>query len=228
MWTRTVRATLLAAAVALAGVGLAASPAGAQEGDASITVDQAHPGPGSTHYFVSVTDASGAPVNDAEVTATPIGPDGEEGEPVTLQQSGEGIYQGAVPMTDPGEWTVRFESVDPPGTGETTQQVADDGTSTGDGSSNGSSAGTGSDDGADDTAAAAADDEDDDDSSVLALVLLLAGLAAVAVLAVVLFVRGGKDDTPASPDTEDGASTDAAAEATETAPAEDAAPPASS
>lgn len=177
--------------LALVGVGLLAPPAGAQEGEAFITVDQAHPAPGSTHYFVSVTDAEGEPVSDTEVTATPISPDGEEGETVTFESSGDGVYQGPVAMNDPGEWTVRFESEDPPGTTEATQMVSAAQTPI-------ESVPTDADaDGNDATAS----EEDDDSSSALPLILLLGGLAAVAALAVVLFLRGAPDETPtATPD----------------------------
>lgn len=172
--------------LALVGVGLLAPPAGAQEGEATITVDQAHPAPGSTHYFVGVTDAEGEPVTDAEVTATPISPDGEEGAPVTLQSSGDGVYQGAVPMDEPGEWTVRFTSADPAGSSEATQQVSAAQTPI-------ESVPT------DDGTAAPGATEDDDSDSILPLILLLGGLAAVAILAVVLYLRATPGDT--APDT---------------------------
>jgi len=205
MGTRTVRAVQLTVLGLLAGVGLLASPAHAQEGEAFITVDQAHPASGSTHYFVSVTDAAGDLVTDTEVTATPISPDGEEGETVTLTGDGSGVFQGSVPMNDPGEWTVRFTSSDPAGTTEATQRVSaastpiesvppdDTGTP---------EAGT-PETGSDDTAAPAV--TEDDDSSALPLVLLLVGLAAVAVLAVVLYLRSGPEDGVTPPPAGDSA-----------------------
>lgn len=189
------------AVLALVGVGLLAPPAGAQEDEAFVTVDQAHPAQGSTHYFVSVADADGEPVTDAEVTATPISPNGEEGETVALASSGDGVYEGPVPMNEPGEWTVRFESDDPAGSTDATQLVSAAQTpiesvpTDGDGTSTTS--------------------EDDDSSSTLPLILLLGGLAAVAVLAVVLFLRGAPDEPPTAtpdadttPDTEKTPSTD--------------------
>ena len=98
-------------------------PASAHGGDPVITVDQVHPGQGSTHYFIRMTWEDGDPITDGSLTATPIAPDGTEGDLVVLESSGDGIYQGAVPMDGPGTWTVRFTTVDPAGSMETTQVV---------------------------------------------------------------------------------------------------------
>lgn len=124
----TTRPLTLGRGVLLAALALAtilAGPASAHDGDPVITVDQAHPADGSTHYFVKVVYSDdGDPVNGLSLTATPIAPDGTEGALVTMTGAGEGIYQGEVPMASPGTWKVRFTSVDPPGSLEHTQVVA--------------------------------------------------------------------------------------------------------
>jgi len=169
-------------------VALLAAPAQAQADEAFITVDQAHPATGSTHYFVSVTDAEGSPITDTEVVATPIDPDGGERDPVTLDSSGDGIYQGLVPMNDPGEWTIRFTTADPPGSTDHVQQVAAANTSIE------SVPPTDSDvtiEPTPDTTAPATEEatDEDSDSNALPLILLLAALLAAAAIATTLFLR---------------------------------------
>jgi hypothetical protein len=111
----------------LASMVVSAGPAGAHEGDAIIEVDQEHPGATSTHYFVQVTwEDDGHPVVDGTVTATAVSPDGVEQTPVTLNMydADQGLYEATVEMPEEGTWTVRFTSVDPPGSIEHTQEVA--------------------------------------------------------------------------------------------------------
>lgn len=96
------------------------SPNGAlaQEGDAAIVVEQAHPANNSVHYFVKLAadGGDGAPIDGATVTATPTSPDGAAGQPVELQADGDGIYQGSVQLSENGDWTVTFASTDPQAT----------------------------------------------------------------------------------------------------------------
>lgn len=104
-------------------LGLTAGTAGAQGEEAVITVDQAHPASGATHYYVTVIAAGGEPVEGASVTATPIAPDGTQGEAVTFDSDGGGVYQGLVPMPSPGSWTIRFTSTNPSATIDHTEVV---------------------------------------------------------------------------------------------------------
>jgi hypothetical protein len=119
------RPRLLVAAVAGTmawGVALA-PPAVAQDGEATITVDQLHPSTSSVHYIVDVTDAAGEPVEGATVTATATASDGTTGEPTTLSAAGGGQYQGTVELGESGTWTVVFESADPPAELSHTQEM---------------------------------------------------------------------------------------------------------
>ena len=119
-----VRGLLLAAlALATATVLSAAAAAAAPAGDADITVTQAHPLQGSTHFFVSLAGPDGEPVADSSMTATPIGPDGVERPAMAMEESSDGEFQGAVPMPEPGTWTVRFTTTDPAASTEATQVV---------------------------------------------------------------------------------------------------------
>jgi hypothetical protein len=111
--TWAVAATALVVATGLA---LGTAPASAavpqQEGDATITVEQAHPARTTVHYFVSL-EADGEAVDGATIVATPTDSGGTEGTPVTLTGDGGGIYQGSVTLSEDGDWTVDFVSTDP-------------------------------------------------------------------------------------------------------------------
>jgi hypothetical protein len=120
----------LAAAALLAGLGLlvagaAATPAGAHEGKAVITIEQVHPAGTSVHYIVRVTwENDGHPAVDATVTATGVVASGEQLTPVTLDQvDDDGRYAGAVEYPGPGTYTVRITSIDPTGTAEQSETV---------------------------------------------------------------------------------------------------------
>jgi hypothetical protein len=133
----TLRATLrarsaLALALALATAAalslLAWAPAAgarvAHGGDGVIEVEAAHPTSTGVHFIVRLTyQNDGDPVSGATVTATAVGPDGQETDPVELSPSDAGGYQGPVDMPEPGEWTVRFTSADPPATLEQATEV---------------------------------------------------------------------------------------------------------
>jgi hypothetical protein len=183
------RPILLIRGVLLVAVALGtflSSPASAHGGDPVITVDQVHPGQGSTHYFVRMTWEDGDPITDGSLTATPIAPDGTEGELVVLESSGDGIYQGAVTMDSPGTWTVRFTTVDPPGSIETTQVVEGPTTTTAAPTTTttaapATTAPTTTAAPVEDAATTNDDDSDDDSSS--ALPLILGGLVLLAIVA---------------------------------------------
>jgi hypothetical protein len=88
----------------------------AQEGgDAGIKVEQSHPATTSVHYFVKLASdgGDGDPIDGATLTATPTSPDGTAGEPVTLTADGDGVYEGSVPLSDSGDWTVDFAATNP-------------------------------------------------------------------------------------------------------------------
>lgn len=119
----------LAAAALLVGVVLlvagAATPAGAHEGDAVVTIEQVHPAGTSVHYIVRVTwENDGHPAADATVTATGVVASGEQLTPVTLDPvDDDGRYAGAVEYPGPGTYTVRITSIDPTGTAEQSETV---------------------------------------------------------------------------------------------------------
>lgn len=119
-------AACVAALVAL-GLGLGAGgagPAGAQDGEATIEVEQAHPSQTSVHYFVRLTDADGEPVSGATLTATPRSEDGTDGAPVTLSPDPDpGLYQGTVELSAEGNWSITFESTDPAASLDHTQEM---------------------------------------------------------------------------------------------------------
>lgn len=110
-------ATALVVATGLGTASMASASPGApglpgQEGDATITVEQAHPARTTVHYFVAL-EAGGEPVDGATITATPTSSDGTEGTAVTLDADGGGIYQGSVTLSEEGDWTVDFTSTGP-------------------------------------------------------------------------------------------------------------------
>lgn len=111
---RVIAATVLT--TALLGSWYGGAPAGAHEGDGTITVDAAHPSASSVHYIVEVIfDDDQHPAPEATVTARATSPDGEDGDVVelVLDDEDEGLYQGTVPFDEPGEWTVVFSSLEP-------------------------------------------------------------------------------------------------------------------
>lgn len=111
---RPARAGVAVLALAALSVALGTGTAEAQEGEATISVEQVHPGSTSVHYVVELTDVDGEPVGGATVTAVPTLADGTQGTPATLTPaSEEGVYQGAVELSAQGEWTVTFTSSTP-------------------------------------------------------------------------------------------------------------------
>ena len=114
----------VAAGVAAATLLTASPTAGAHGSDAHLTVDQAHPAGSSTHYILKMTWDDGDPSSGKVVTATPTGPDGTRGDPLTMQPFGDGQYQGLVPMPESGTWKVHFASTDPVAEVEATAAIA--------------------------------------------------------------------------------------------------------
>jgi hypothetical protein len=203
-------------------LGLTASTAGAQGEEAVITVDQAHPASGATHYYVTVIAAGGEPVDGASVTATPIAPDGTQGEAVTLDADGGGVYQGLVPMPSPGSWTIRFTSTNPSATIDHTEVVEGEAPaptappttsppapaptqSTTTVAETTTSVDDTDDDEGDEEATTTTEGDDSDDSSPLPLIL--GGVALIVVLGGFLYMatRRSSDepDELAPPDTDD-------------------------
>jgi hypothetical protein len=191
------------------------SPASAHGGDPVITVDQVHPGQGSTHYFVKMTWDDGDPIADGSLTATPIAPDGTEGELVVLETTGDGIFQGAVPMDGPGTWTVRFTTVEPPGSLETTQVVEGPATTEAPATTAAPETTAAPDttaapetteapaDTDDEVATGTADEESDDDSSS-ALPLILGGIVLLAIAAAAIYAVTRRNPPTDGDDTTDG------------------------
>jgi hypothetical protein len=157
---------LVAGVVALVALGLgfgagAASPAGAQDGAATIEVEQAHPAEASVHYFVRLTGAGGEPVSGATLTATPRADDGTEGAPATMTPDPDpGLYQGTVELSAEGTWSITFESTDPAASLDYTQEMPAEESSGGAGSSGG-----------------------DDDGGGRSVVLIVVGVVVVILLA---------------------------------------------
>jgi YtkA-like len=177
-------------AVVLGGLALvvgAASAAGAHGGPGVLEVEAAHPTSTGVHYIVALTyENDGDAATGATVTATPISPSGEEGAAATLAPAEEGTYEGPVDMPDPGQWTVRFESTEPPATLERTATISETTTTTtpttgADGESEGFAP---ADDGTGDSAAG-----DDDSGSDSMPILLIVVAAAVAIGGVVTALR---------------------------------------
>ena len=140
----------VAAALALLVLGFSASPAGAHEGDAILTIEGVHPAGTQIHYIVRVTwENDGHPAADATVTATAVGADGTQLTPVTLAPvDSDGRFAGVLDYPSPGSWTVRVTSIDPTGSVEQAQEVTPPPTT--EVAESGSEVTTGSGDGADD------------------------------------------------------------------------------
>jgi hypothetical protein len=178
---------LVTLVTALLAFGAWASPAAAHDGEAVVTVEQAHPEGLGVHYVVLVTWADdGHPATDATVTATAVSPDGAQLTPVTLNAvDGEGHYAGVVQYPNPGAWTLRVTSIEPTGAAEQAQDVAavaptpppDEGGEV-----------TGEAEGgfapADDDAGDAAADEGGSDDDEMPVYLIVAALAVVVIGAV--------------------------------------------
>lgn len=199
----------LVATAALA-LGLWASPAGAHDGDAVITVEGTHPAGMSIHYIVRVTWANdGHPAADATVTATAEGADGTQLTPVTLAPAdSDGRYQGVVDYPAPGAWTVRITSIEPTGTLEQAQEVTPPPTTI-EATDDTSEVTTGADDGgfaaADDGTGTsdeqagdqAADSSSDDGGMPVYLVVAAAAVVLIGAVTAVNIIRRNRANPPA-------------------------------
>lgn len=119
---------LLFAALAIAAAAIAqpVPAASAHEGKAIIAVEAADPGTGlAVDYRIRVVwDNDLHPAKDATVTATGLAPDGTTTTPTVLAAvDADGRYAGSLAYPAPGEWTVRFTVVTPPGVLERPQKV---------------------------------------------------------------------------------------------------------
>lgn len=187
-----------------------AAPAGAHEGAGTITVEQVHPAGLSVHYIVMLTwDNDGHPAADATITATAIGPDGTSLTPTTLAPSGagDGRYSGAVEFPEAGAWTVRFTSIEPTGSAERPEQVAESASTTaGPGDEGSGDSGTGTTQAGvaladDDTGGSAQADESDTSDGGGIPVLLIVAAAVVAlggVVTALLAIRRHRPDLEAA------------------------------
>ena len=114
------------------GVAWMALPAAAHGGSAGIEVVSAtEVTQSSWGYVIAVTyDGDGHGVDDAQVTAVAEGPGGSV-SPVTMTRTDEeGTYEGQLVFPAPGNWTVRFTSVEPEATLEVPQVVESPSTNT--------------------------------------------------------------------------------------------------
>ncbi|HEY8523652.1 MAG TPA: FixH family protein [Acidimicrobiales bacterium] len=206
----------LALALALVGAGRASAasaapdplapwvgPAVPAHGDGGLlAVEAAHPTPTGFHYIVRLTyQADGHAVSGATVTATPVAPDGTEGEPVTLAPyDDDGRYQGAIDMTQPGSWTVRFASADPEAAAEATAEIETPATTDPDAPDGGATGFAPADDGT--GLSAAEEDEsggdgDDGGSSFPILLVVVAAVVAIGGLFTALRTIGRTRSGPA-------------------------------
>ena len=202
--------------VAALALGVAASPAGAHDGDAVIAIEAVHPAGQSIHYIVRVTWANdGHPAADATVTATGVAPDGTQLTPVPLAPAdADGRYSGAVEYPAAGAWTVRITSIDPTGTIEQAQEVTATATTqppnvtTGEGAEGGfapadDGTGASADDDASATSdegsstAAAGDSGDGGDSFPVLLVVAAAAVVLVGAVTAVNIIRRTRANPPA-------------------------------
>ena len=194
----------VAAGVAAATLLTASPTAGAHGSDAHLTVDQAHPAGSSTHYILKMTWDDGDPISGKVVTATPTGPDGTPGDPVTMQPFGDGQYQGLVPMPESGTWKVRFASTDPVAEVEATATMTAPTTTTSAQASTTTVAGatattqTTPTTAGDDAAAATTTDDSDSSSSRPIIVGALVALLLVCGAAAILYRRANRvpDEPP--------------------------------
>jgi hypothetical protein len=210
------------------------APAGAHDGKGIVTMEASHPAGTGVHFIVRVTwENDGHPAAGATVTAVPVGADGTPLTPVPLPAAdSDGRYAGVVEFPEPGEWTVRFTSVEPTGTAEATATVApptttvitgDDGTGAGSDDTTGEGAAVEgfapAEDGTGSSAEVAADDGDSAGMPVwlipVALLVVVAGaFAALRVVRQYRTVAAGEKaqlDGAASGPNGAGADTDYAA-----------------
>ena len=193
----------VAAGVAAATLLTASPTAGAHGSDAHLTVDQAHPAGSSTHYILKMTWDDGDPISGKVVTATPTGPDGTRGDPVTMQPFGDGQYQGLVPMPESGTWKVRFASTDPVAEVEATATMTAPTTTTSAQASATTAGATATTQttpttAGDDAAAATTTDDSDSSSSRPIIVGALVALLLVCGAAAILYRRANRvpDEPP--------------------------------
>ncbi len=125
------RRTALAARALVAGglVGvlslLAMAPAHAHDDVGTLTVAEATASGNAVSYAVDVVFVNdGHPASDATVTVVAEGPAGATVGPLSMTETATaGRYGATVDFSAPGGWTVRFTSLTPLGTTETTQEV---------------------------------------------------------------------------------------------------------
>lgn len=195
------------AALSLVAGATADAQAPAQE-EGTVNVEAGHPLGSSIHYVVEVAGADGAPAEQATVTATVVGTDGNERGTVTLTPFGataadgvevddaaaqQGRYEGVVEFTEAGTWTVRFEADRPAGTAETTVEVQEAGAAGFAAPDDSAGGGFAPADGVDDTSSSG-------DSGLPVLVIAIAALVAISGLAAALRIvrRYGLSSTPAT------------------------------
>jgi hypothetical protein len=191
----------MAATLSLLAWAPAAGARVAHGGDGVIEVEAAHPTSTGVHFIVRLTyQNDGDPVSGATVTATAVGPDGQETDPVELSPSDAGGYQGSVDMPEPGQWTVRFRSADPAATLEQATEIPEAASGDETGGDGGGTPAT--DDGFapadDDTGDSEAAGEDDSGSDGLPVLLIVAA-AVVAVGGLFTGLRIVRRTNPTAP-----------------------------
>lgn len=215
-WLGLVVAVLVGLMAAPPALGLSASPAGAHDGDAVFAVEATEPqADGSVHYVVRVTWADdGHAAADATVNAIPIDGAGAAQTPVPMTAvDQDGRYEATVTFPSAGAWTIRFAAINPEGTFEQAQEVAEpattttaaDTTTTAAGNETTTSAAT------EDTETASATQSSDDDDGSSSAGPLIGVLIALGVLAVVGYLvwRSRQGRGPADPTTSSSSSDEA-------------------
>ena len=207
---------VVVALVGLVAVGLAASPAGAHDGEAVFAVEASEPqDDGSVHYVVRVTwSDDGHPAADATVTAVPVDAAGAAQTAVPMSAvDQDGRYEATVTFPSVGAWTIRFAAINPDGTHEQAQEVAEPATTT-----TAAATTTAADSGETTTSAATDDTEaasstessDDDNSSAGPMVGVLIALGVLAFVGYLVWrSRRGGGPSGSSPTPSDEATTPA-------------------
>jgi len=116
----------VAVAVTVAALAAMATPVSAHDGRAIITLETSEQGADSSVAYVVrvVWDNDGHPAKDASATVLAIAADGQRIGPIGLAPvDDDGRYGATVPFGAPGEWTVRFTVVTPPGSLDVPQSV---------------------------------------------------------------------------------------------------------
>jgi hypothetical protein len=182
------RARIAPAVLALLVVGvvlLVSRPAGAHSDDGRMTVTAAEQvGAQEVRVEVGIVYANDDdPAEEATVTATLTGPNGEQEGPVALARSRGALYEATMPTPVPGTWAVAVSSTGPVANATTSLEVTEDAVGVSSSTSTPApSVATG------EAAAVSAGDQGDDEGGEGFPVWILVVLIGVAIVAGVVLI----------------------------------------